>query len=76
MNLSVEDIKKKYNLYALPIICLILLLLLIPKNVSFLSNMGMVSFAVYCYLSIVILAQGVMHLPGLFRDKISLNYFG
>lgn len=49
-----EKIKSSYNLRALPIICFVLLLLLLPKDVSFLSKMGMVSFGVYLYLSIVI----------------------
>jgi amino acid permease len=49
-----EEIKTKYNLMALPVICILLLVLLLPKNISFLSMMGMVSFGVYCYLSVVI----------------------
>lgn len=52
--LTSEEIKSKYNLMALPVVCFFLLLLLLPKNISFLSMMGMVSFAVYCYLSVVI----------------------
>ena len=53
--LTEGEIKKKFLLRALPIICCLLLLLLIPKNVSFLSYMGMISFGVYVYLSLVII---------------------
>jgi hypothetical protein len=61
---------KKYLLRALPVVCLFLLVLLLPKNLSFLSMMGMIAFGVYLYLSIIIVGEGVSNIPNLIKEKI------
>jgi hypothetical protein len=61
---------KQYLLRALPVVCLFLLVLLLPKNLSFLSMMGMIAFGVYLYLSIIIVGEGVSNIPTLIKEKI------
>ncbi len=65
---------KKYLIRALPVVCLFLLLLLLPKNLSFLSMMGMIAFGVYLYLSIIIVWEGVGNIPTLIKENIKFKW--